>query len=429
MMVFLQETGKMAVDNHRRAVQIALSGRNLFATGPAGSGKSVLIVQLLQELEAIGKTVFLCASTASAAHNLGHGATTLQSRFGFHENSSHPKARSTWCEPDVLIVDEISMIGPHLFAMMDRLARQARKCEEPMGGLRVAFVGDFMQLPPVPNKQRPTPEQFIFEMPLWHALAFQTVVLQTSFRQPDPQFAGILNRIRTGTQSDADVDLLEANVPNRQSTELTCLYATNDDVDKYNREQLAKIKTPDEYEWNPEFKEEHSPLKTQVDKAMKEYHALVLRPGAKVMLTANLSQEHGLVNGARGVFHSVVDQCPVVQFPDGRLCMIPPRKVVHDLLGGKLSVVFIPLVLAWGISIHKSQGQTLDDVFVDCEKVFLEGQIYVALSRASSLAGIQIKGLRQALKAQHKLPNGLKARRSVSEKAIAFYEKLASSQN
>jgi len=408
----------MAAD-HQRAVQIAMSGRNLFATGPAGSGKSVLIVKLLQELETIGKKVFLCASTASAAHNLGYGATTLQSRFGFHENSPQPKARDTWCEPDVLIIDEISMVGPYLFAMMDRLAKQARKCNEPMGGLQLICVGDFMQLPPVPNKLHLTPEQFIFEMPLWQALAFKTVVLQTSFRQPDPQFAGILNRIRLGTQSDADVDLLEANVPKRQSTELTCLYATNQDVDKYNMEQLTRIRTPDEYQWVPEFAIEHQPMETMVVKTKKEYHALVLRPGAKVMLTANISQEHGLVNGARGTFHSMVDNCPAVQFPD-HLCVIKPRKVVHELIGGKLSVVFMPLVLAWAISIHKSQGQTLDDVFVDCDKVFLEGQIYVALSRASSLAGIQVKGLRQALKAS----NGHKARRSVSEKAIAFYEKL-----
>jgi ATP-dependent DNA helicase PIF1 len=420
----MEQRAEQRAHMDQRALHIALSGRNLFATGPAGSGKSVLIVQLLQELEAIGKKLFLCASTASAAHNLGHGATTLQSRFGFHENNPDPKPKAIWAEPDVLIIDEISMVGPHLFALMDKLARKARQCNEPMGGLQMILVGDFLQLPPVPNEKHPTPEQFIFEMPLWHALAFQTVVLQTSFRQPDQRFAGILNRIRMGTQSDADIDLLEANVPSRQSNELTCLYATNSDVDKYNWAQLAKIRTPEEYEWAPEFTPQYKPMENQVANTKKDYRPLVLRVGARVMLTANISQADGLVNGARGVFHSVVDHCPAVQFPDGRVCVIPLRKVVHDLTGGKLTVVFMPLVLAWAISIHKSQGQTLDDVFVDCEEVFLEGQIYVALSRASSLAGIRVKGLREALKARHKPGRDLKVRRSVSEKAIQFYEQL-----
>jgi ATP-dependent DNA helicase PIF1 len=411
----------MAMDKHQQALQIALSGRNLFATGPAGSGKSFLIERLVRELEAIGKTVALTASTASAAHNLGLGATTLQSRFGFHESGKNSVARSSWAEPTTLIVDEISMVGPYLFELMDKLAKHARKCNEPMGGLQVIFVGDFLQLPPVPNKEHPTEAEFIFEMPLWHDLRFQTVVLQTSFRQLDPLFAAILNRIRTGTQSDADVDLLEANVPSRRGNDLTCLYSRNDEVDAYNLKQLAKIPATDEYEWAPQITTEGQPLKTQQTKIEDENPPLVLRIGARVMLKANISQADGLVNGARGVFHSVVDDCPAVQFPDGSVRTIPLRRVVHDVIGGKVIVVHMPVVLAWAISIHKSQGQTLDDVFVDCAHVFSEAQVYVALSRASSLAGIQVKGLRNALKRK---ADGRKQKGTVSEKAIKFYQGL-----
>ena len=402
------------MDNHQRALQIALSGRNLFATGPAGSGKSFLIERLVRELEAIGRQVALTASTASAAHNLGLGATTLQSRFGFHETATNPVARKSWAEPTTLIVDEISMVGPYLFELMDQLAKRARKCDEPMGGLQVIFVGDFLQLPPVSNKEHPTGAEFIFEMPLWQDLRFQTVVLQTSFRQLDPLFAAILNRIRTGTQSDADVDLLEANVPSRRSNDLTCLYSINKDVDAYNLKQLAKIPAAEEYEWVPQITTEGRPMESKLEKIRKENPPLVLRIGARVMLKANISQADGLVNGARGVFHSVVDDCPAVQFPDGSVRTIPLRRVVHDVIGGKVIVVYMPVVLAWAISIHKSQGQTLDDVFVDCAQMFSEAQVYVALSRASSLAGIQVKGLREALKRKG----------TVSDKAIKFYQGL-----
>lgn len=401
-------------DEHARAVQLALNGDNLFITGPAGCGKSEIIRKLVENFEATGRSVDVAASTASAAYNLDLGASTLQSLFGFYEQSK--VASSRWNLKQALIIDECSMVSPALFAKMDELARQARKSDEPMGGLQVILVGDFLQLPPVPNKTKEfqTKEEFIFEMSLWFAMRFKPVVLRTAFRQRDPRFAGILNRIRTGTQSEADVALLESNVPDPKRRLPTSLFSKNAAVDACNRQHLQGLVPKTSFEWKPVFETEGQPLKDLVDKVKNHFQTLVVRVGARVMLTANLSQKDGLVNGARGVVHSVVDSCPVVQFRDGRAFMIQPRKVVHELIGGKLVVVHMPLTLAWAMSIHKSQGHTLERVSVNCNDVCNPGQLYVALSRATSLAGIDVKGLRKSLKSH----------RSVSEKAVKFYEGL-----
>lgn len=399
-------------DEHARAVQLALNGDNLFITGPAGCGKSEIIRKLVENFEAVGRTYDVAASTASAAYNLDLGASTLQSLFAFSELS--PVASPRWNLKQALIIDECSMVGPALFAKMDELARQARKSDQPMGGLQVILVGDFLQLPPVSkDKKSQAKEEFIFEMSLWFAMRFKPVVLRTAFRQRDPLFAGILNRIRTGTQSEADVARLESNVPDPDGGQPTCLFATNDKVNECNGRYLRQLESEVSYEWKPDFKSEGVPLKNLVDNVRGQFQPVELRVGARVMLTANLSQKDGLVNGARGVVHSVVDNCPVVQF---RACraMIQPRKVVHELIGGKEVVVYMPLTLAWAMSIHKSQGHTLERVSVNCNEVRNPGQLYVALSRATALSGIDVKGLRKSLKSH----------RSVSEKAVKFYEGL-----
>ena len=400
-------------DEHARAVQLALNGDNLFITGPAGCGKSEIIRKLVENFEATGRTFDVAASTASAAYNLDLGASTLQSLFAFSELSEVASPR--WNLKQALIIDECSMVGPALFAKMDELARQARKSDQPMGGLQVILVGDFLQLPPVPNsdKKLQTKEEFIFEMSLWFAMRFKPVVLRTAFRQRDPLFAGILNRIRTGTQSEADVALLETNVPDPDGGQPTCLFATNDKVSECNGRYLRQLESKVSYEWKPDFDKDGVPLEDLIKKVKTNFQPVVLRVGARVMLTANLSQKDGLVNGARGVVHSVVDNCPVVQF---RACraMIQPRRVVHELIGGKVAVVYMPLTLAWAMSIHKSQGHTLERVSVNCNEVRNPGQLYVALSRATALSGIDVKGLRKSIKSH----------RSVSEKAVKFYEGL-----
>jgi ATP-dependent DNA helicase PIF1 len=398
--------------SYAKTLQLARAGRNMFITGPAGCGKSYSLRGVYDELRQF-KRVAVTASTGSAAHNLGLGASTMQSMFGFSEQAKNPKASRLWAEYDVLIIDECSMIGPKLFALIDRLAKEARRSGEPLGGMQLILVGDFLQLPPVADKEEdkdaPT---YIFETPLWHLLHLAVVSLKTPFRQRDPRFSSMLNRFRVGEPTAQDIEMLEANVPDPNLGPLVSLYSKNPEVDYNNNKELQLLPKP-EYRWTPTITPEGKPFKDQIKKIQADYKPVVIRVGAPVMLTANLSQEFGLVNGARGVVVDVKDNCPVVEVASGRFA-ICPRQQVHELFGGTVTVLYMPVALAWAMSIHKSQGQSLDRVSVSCHGAFCPGQIYVGLSRATSLAGLDVKGLKKEFRSV-----------GVCKKTVQFYQDIA----
>jgi ATP-dependent DNA helicase PIF1 len=401
---------------HAKTLKLARSGRNMFITGPAGCGKSYSLRSIYDDLRQF-KRVAVTASTGSAAHNLGLGASTLQSLFSFSEQGKNPKASRLWADYDVLIIDECSMIGPKLFSLIDRLAREARKSDDPLGGIQLILVGDFLQLPPIPDKDddKDAPV-YIFETPLWHHLHLAVVSLKVPFRQRDPHFAAMLNRFRVGEPTVQDIELLEANVPDPDLGPLTSLYSKNHEVDYYNTKELQLLPKP-EYKWTALFTTEGKLFKDQLQKIRDDYKTVIIRVGARVMLTANLSQEFGLVNGARGVVVDVKDNCPVVEVPSGRF-VICPRQQVHELYAGKVTVVYMPVALAWSMSIHKSQGQSLDRVSVSCHGAFCPGQIYVGLSRATSLAGLDVKGLKKEFRSV-----------GVCKKTVQFYQDIANQKN
>jgi ATP-dependent DNA helicase PIF1 len=387
------------------ALQAVLSGRNVFITGSAGTGKSFLIRLLVERLRsAMGTQVAVTASTGSAAYNLKLGARTPQSLFCFAVGADNPPS-TAWRTFNTLLIDECSMITSQVFELMDRLAQASRGSSKPFGGLQLILVGDFLQLPPVAQ-----PVVYIFETSLWQDLCLATVVLTTPFRQSNVTFSNILNRIRVGAQSREDLQLLMSNKPAQSKVEPTHLYTLNKSVDQQNKKKLDTL-PGDIYTWAADFAVEGRPPAADVTKAQKDFPPLTLRVGAQVMLTVNMSFPDGLVNGSRGVVVRIEENAPVVLFTHGRAFAIQALKHVCALPNGKLTVSYVPLILAWAMSIHRSQGQSLDYVSVSGKDAFAPGQVYVALSRARGLQGLTASDLHNNIK--------------TCPKALDFYRRLA----
>jgi len=389
----------------KNALQAVLSGRNVFITGSAGTGKSFLIRLLVERLRsAMGAQVAVTASTGSAAYNLRLGARTPQSLFCFAVGADNTPAPA-WRTFNTLLIDECSMITSQVFELMNTLAQASRGSPKPFGGLQLILVGDFLQLPPVAK-----PVVYIFETGLWQDLCLSTVVLTTPFRQLDVTFSNILNRIRVGAQSREDLQLLMSNKPAQSKVEPTHLYTLNKSVDLQNKRKLDTL-AGDTYTWAADFTLEGRPPPAEVEKAKSDFPPLTLRVGAQVMLTVNMSFPDGLVNGSRGVVLRIEDNAPVVLFTHGRAFAIQALKHVCTLPNGKLTVLYVPLILAWAMSIHRSQGQSLDYVSVSGKDAFAPGQVYVALSRARGLHGLNASDLHNNIK--------------TCPKALEFYRRLA----
>lgn len=414
-------------EEQQQAFDLVESGRNIFLTGPGGTGKSYLIQEIVKRLTADGKRVAVTALTGCAALLLGHGAKTIHSWAGIglgkdttavtvaNMRRYNQRAMRRWMLTNLLIIDEVSMMTPDLLEKLSEVASAIRKDSRPFGGLQIMFVGDFFQLPPVVKRDEIYAEnqvpkrQFAFQSSVWNDLALCVVNLQTIVRQCDPVFQQVLNEARIGKLSSASLQILmnrQTDDWQKQKIRPTLLFARRAEVDMINEQNMRALKTPIRtFEAKTLFDAtlESGLTRTspQVERAVAKldrdapYKAsLELRVGAQVMLVYNMDQECGLVNGSRGVvegFTDTVPPLPLVLFK-GRSVAIPVPEVSwqsEEIEGLKRSQ--IPLILAYAVTIHKCQGATLDSALIDIGPATFEvGQAYVALSRVKSLEGLYI---------------------------------------
>jgi ATP-dependent DNA helicase PIF1 len=456
------------------ALAAVLSLKNVFITGPGGTGKSYLIERITKSLAEQMRKVEVVASTGTAAQQVdgqtmnaffGYGIPRAVEDFKKMANSAlqTERIRST----DVLIIEEVSMVSGELLDNIDPIIRRIRGREhEPFGGMQIVFVGDFFQLPPVRDRAPITSEPkdtkgsrvqyflnrgYAFESKAWLALNVEMHELTRSFRQSDQVFVNALNEVRYGRLGpEAQAVLSQCARPLTVSNGIvpTKLYCKNANVDAENSEELQKLpgrvvqlralnSTPDHMrnaEQNPFWR---SCLAAPV---------LHLKEGAQVMLLRN-DPDKKLVNGSKGIIigfitrDEAIKSCdrgpkgheqtkwlqyqdagaliPRVLFLDSKApCVILPETFSHEVKGqGTLSRQQIPLMLSWAITVHKSQGKlffthgaqpqqtcrptshtlhagmSLDYVVADLRGTFSAGQVYVALSRARRLDGLQIIGL------------------------------------
>jgi ATP-dependent DNA helicase PIF1 len=389
--------------NQGLALEIMLSGESVLLTGPAGAGKTFVLNQFIKLAKSEGKHVSVTATTGLAATHLG--GTTIHSWAGIGVHDFIPqgfaehvsKARRDIIEKtDVLIIDEISMLHDYRLDMVDEACRLIRKTDEPFGGIQIIMSGDFFQLPPV-NRGEARAGGFVVNAQVWQELQPVICYLQEQHRQDDEVLLDILNALRAGDlrRHHAESLLARTEVYPDDLEQLTELHTVNMDVDTLNE---AKLKDLDGDEIVYEQTTTGSEMYVQsLQRSVLAPSSLRLKKGALVMAVKN-SLDRKYVNGSLGV---VVDfephtEYPIVEFRNGKeVTMVPDTWEQRDGDKKRASITQIPLRLAWAITVHKSQGMTLDAARIDLRKAFVEGMGYVALSRVKNLQNLYLTGINQ----------------------------------
>ncbi len=410
--------------DQQAALEAVQRGENIFLTGPAGSGKSTLVSAIVRWAQRAGKVCDVTAMTGCAALLLGNKAKTLHSWAGIGlgrgtaeqlatDILKSPYAKRRWKRAHILVIDEISMMSPDLFEKLSQVGKRVRGGTVPWGGLQLIVCGDFFQLPPV-NKETSALGKFAFDAPAWKAANLQPVVLTRIERQTDTAFQTLLNEARVGTLSPQSIATIKSRQGlnwKEQRIRPTLLFSRNADVDSINDANLAALgKAVHTFEAITlvEPKEDPSvevPTGDYLAKLVQRMDAdssyvphLELCEGCQVMLVYNMDLEKGLVNGSRGVVVGFreSDGVPVVQFLHGDpVAMVHNEWVSNDCAILKRSQ--IPLRVAYAVTIHKSQGATLDCALVDIGSSTFEcGQAYVALSRVRDLESLYVHNFNPA---------------------------------
>lgn len=394
-----------------QALDILKMGRNVFITGPAGSGKTYVVNEYIKYLKEHDVPIGITASTGIAATHMGGVTIHSWSGMGIKNNmSEYDLAQLTEKaqvvrrikEAAVLIIDEVSMLHHFRLDTLNTITQYIRKNTEPFGGLQIVLCGDFFQLPPVSKYGEPD-THFIYRSEAWRDGKFTVCYLKENYRQGNDPIVSVLNEIRSGEVSDESREQLQSRHNLGQwigESEQTRLYTHNVDVDTINDEELEGVDGIEiTYEMTSRGKK---PLVEALKKSCLAPEKLRLKKGARVMCVKN-NFDLGYVNGTLGVIVScgygvdpVIRTASTPDFPDGRLVTVELASWTIEDDGKVLAeITQYPLRLAWAITIHKSQGMSLDAVEVDLSRAFEPGMGYVALSRVRTLAGLSIIGMNE----------------------------------
>lgn len=434
--VRLEDLSPPLSPDQQRTLDLMKEGKSVFFTGSAGTGKSFLLRHGVQQLKAIhgDKHVFVTASTGVAACNIG--GTTLHSFAGVGigdvglddlvRKVNRSKSKTNWRACKVLVIDEISMIDAELFDKIEYVARHIQlepaKKRLPFGGIQLVVCGDFLQLPPVSRGRNSSLDtQFCFQAESWARCMDVCVELTTVFRQKDNEFIQLLQEMRHGECSAEQQKRLASmylpweerglstgyNEDAMRDIRPTILYPHRADVEDINVRELSLLQGQEKTFYAEDTGEEYA--RGSLASNCPAPTELKLKRGAQVMLVRNLNFDRQLVNGARGVVLGFVNSektggrdAPFVEFLNGtRMVLAQAEWAVES--GGKVLArrKQFPLRLAWALSIHKSQGMTIDKLEIDLANAFEFGQAYVALSRGRSLETIRLLSFRPAVVKAH----------------------------
>lgn len=384
------------------ALQIMKMGKNVFLTGAPGTGKTYVLNQYINYLKDHGIPVAITASTGIAASHIG--GMTVHSFFGVgikeqltqYDIENLAEKKYLWDRMNtlkVLVIDEISMISPKLLNSLDQLLRTFKFSQKPFGGIQVILVGDFFQLPPV-SKQKQE-ERFCFQSTAWEELSPAVCYLNSSYRhKEDTSLENILDEIRTCSLSENSLECFRSRWKKHPEglSQITKLYTHNVDVEQLNHTELENLDTP--LKIYDALTHGTKKLVERIFSSSLVSEKLFLKKGSLVCFIKN-NYDKGYINGTLGIVVDFdVSQIPIVETLDGKTIKAQRMEWSFEDGEGKIKarVEQIPLRLAWALTIHKSQGMTLDAAEIDLSKAFEPGQGYVALSRVQKLSGLKLMG-------------------------------------
>lgn len=386
------------------ALSILKTGQNVYLTGSAGTGKTYLINQYVEYLRVREVPVAITASTGIAATHIGGQTIHSWSGIGIREEVTPrdldqiAKNRQTvkrLQSVQVLIIDEISMLSGKVLTGISNILKHFRKSQEAFGGLQVLLSGDFFQLPPVSRNQLSNREKFGFMAPVWVEARLKVCYLQQQYRQGHDTLSFILTEIRSQDVTDDSLDRLREKLESNHSKEEALkLFTHNADVDEMNSRKLAE----NTYPMQTFYAETNGQAKILegLKQSVLAGPVLELKEEARVMFVKN-NPEKGFFNGSTGTVTGFDKEegYPIVEIDTGNTMIVKPEEwtVTDEKETILASYKQIPLRLAWAITVHKSQGMTLDHAEMDLSKTFEAGQGYVALSRLKNWEGLILKGI------------------------------------
>lgn len=389
-----------------QALKIMRTGVSIYLTGSAGSGKTYLLNQYISYLQDHNIAVAVTASTGIAATHMNgmtiHGWSGIGVRNKMDERDLNQLEEKKYLwnrfeKARVLIIDEISILHGYQLDMIEKVCRKFKRVGKPFGGLQVILSGDFFQLPPVEkvNIYSEYENSMVYASDAWKILNPAVCYLTEQHRQEDNTLTEILNNIRTNTIEEKHYKHLEKRIAAKlgENEKATKLYTHNVNVDHENQTELAKINGEEKIYYMTS--KGNDIIVEILKKSCLAHEELRLKIGAEVMCIKN-NMESGYVNGSRG---KVVDfdaetHNPIIKLYNGKTVAITPMLWAIEEDGKiKASITQLPIRLAWAITIHKSQGMSLDNAEIDLRSTFAYGMGYVALSRVRTLSGIKLIGL------------------------------------
>lgn len=383
-----------------QALSVLLSGANVFLTGAPGAGKTYVLNEFVQRARRRGKNVAVTASTGIAATHLqgttihswsGLGIRDTLTAHDYEWLKANERLRKRYNATDILVIDEVSMLHGARLDMVNAACKLLRENDQPFGGMQVVLVGDLFQLPPV------SPGREIFDFAhlsaAWQELNLSICYITEQHRQAEDGLLELLTALRSGDFDEPHLKLLNARKGHDTAgMTITRLYTHNRDVDSINDKHLRALHAESKT-YAMATKGAAAKLE-QLIKSVLAPQSLQLKSGAEVMFVANNFAE-GFVNGSRGQVIGFSESWPLVRLAENdRVIKVEPHtwSLTEDNRV-RAEVAQLPLRLAWAITIHKSQGMSMDAAEIDLSQAFTPGMGYVALSRVRSLDGVYLLGL------------------------------------
>ncbi len=436
-----------------QALNILKTGTNVFLTGEPGAGKTYTVNTFVNYLRDCDVEPAITASTGIAATHIGGmtihswsgiGIRTKLDKYDLDKIVSSEYITKRIRRTRVLIIDEISMLSARMLDMVDMVCREVKQTSEPFGGIQIILVGDFFQLPPITKREETKDKQsslilpdigrpgtFAYDSSAWERARLVFCYLSEQYRQDDADFLSVLSGIRANSVSAHHLNHITSRKIHKgdMPQNITKLFSHNMDVDRVNNIELAKLK--EEVKLFKMSASGREVIVATLKKGCLSPENLELKIGAVVMCTKNNTKER-FVNGTLGTVISFEEFTgyPIIKTHKGQNVVIAPMDWTVEENGKiRAQITQVPLRLAWAITVHKSQGMSMDAAVMDLSQVFEFGQGYVALSRVRRFSGLYLLGINDhALKVHPEVLEKDLGFKNKSEEAVKVFEKLAETE-